>query len=131
MEIAMRHGATRTYKGKRIDDDYTYVSVVTEQAGVVQVQELPLEPSLKVCNHSPTGFEWGYSGSGPAQLALAILLDALAFIKPDEDRLLQVVVARRNYQRFKSTFVLHFNKNEWELPLTEIVEWFSMIAEEV
>ena len=25
--------------------------------------------------HSPTGFEWGFSGSGPAQLALALLLD--------------------------------------------------------
>jgi hypothetical protein len=33
--------------------------------------------SLKVVNHSPTGFEFGYGGSGPAQLALAILLDYL------------------------------------------------------
>lgn len=31
--------------------------------------------SLKVRNHSPTGFAWGYGGSGPAQLALAILLE--------------------------------------------------------
>ena len=30
--------------------------------------------SLKLRNHSPTGFAWGYTGSGPAQLALAILL---------------------------------------------------------
>ncbi len=36
---------------------------------------LDLEASLKVVNHSPTGFCWGYGGSGPAQLALAILLD--------------------------------------------------------
>jgi hypothetical protein len=36
---------------------------------------LDLEASLKVVNHSPTGFCWGYYGSGPAQLALAILLD--------------------------------------------------------
>ena len=28
-------------------------------------------------NHSPTGFGWGYGGSGPAQLALALLADAL------------------------------------------------------
>jgi len=26
-------------------------------------------------NHSPDGFEWGYGGSGPAQLALAIYQD--------------------------------------------------------
>jgi hypothetical protein len=30
--------------------------------------------SQKVWNHSPDGFNWGYGGSGPAQLALAILL---------------------------------------------------------
>lgn len=33
--------------------------------------------SLKVRNHSPDGFSWGYTGSGPAQFALAILLECL------------------------------------------------------
>lgn len=32
--------------------------------------------SQVVWNHSPDGFNWGYGGSGPAQLALAILLAA-------------------------------------------------------
>lgn len=32
--------------------------------------------SQKVWNHSPTGFNVGYGGSGPAQLALAVLLEA-------------------------------------------------------
>lgn len=32
------------------------------------------KPSQKVYNHSPDGFNWGYGGSGPAQLALAIML---------------------------------------------------------
>ena len=32
------------------------------------------KPSQKVSNHSPDGFNWGYGGSGPAQLALAIML---------------------------------------------------------
>jgi len=36
---------------------------------------LDLEASLKIVNHSPTGFCWGYGGSGPSQLALAILRD--------------------------------------------------------
>ncbi len=37
----------------------------------------PLMPgrSIKVMNHSPDGFNWGYGGSGPAQLALAIMLE--------------------------------------------------------
>jgi len=31
--------------------------------------------SQRVWNHSPEGFNWGYEGSGPAQLALAVLLE--------------------------------------------------------
>lgn len=31
-------------------------------------------PSQKIRNHSPDGFNWGYGGSGPSQLALAIVL---------------------------------------------------------
>lgn len=31
--------------------------------------------SQAIINHSPDGFSWGYQGSGPAQLALAILLE--------------------------------------------------------
>lgn len=44
----------------------------------VLVNRVPLTPerSLQVRNHSPTGFNWGYAGSGPAQLALALLLEA-------------------------------------------------------
>jgi Family of unknown function (DUF6166) len=45
---------------------------------VVEVDGRPLTPkrSQAVWNHSPDGFEVGYGGSGPAQLALAILLEA-------------------------------------------------------
>ena len=31
--------------------------------------------SLQVQSHSPDGFSWGYGGSGPHQLALALLLE--------------------------------------------------------
>ena len=37
----------------------------------------PLDPRLDLRNHSPTGFEWGYGGSGPAQLALALAASRL------------------------------------------------------
>ncbi len=42
----------------------------------VYVDGRPLSPkeSQSIINHSPDGFSWGYGGSGPAQLALAILL---------------------------------------------------------
>ena len=55
-------------------------------------RDLPLR--LELHNHSPTGFEWGYCGSGPAQLALALLADALG----DE-------FARVHYQDFKRAVV--------------------------
>ena len=35
-----------------------------------EFRELPMRQDLR--NHSPDGPEWGYPGSGPAQLALAI-----------------------------------------------------------
>ena len=35
----------------------------------------PLPSRLDLRNHSPTGFEWGYGGSGPSQLSLALLAD--------------------------------------------------------
>ena len=38
-------------------------------------RQLTPDRSLDLARHSPTGFEWGYAGSGPAQLALALLLD--------------------------------------------------------
>jgi len=52
-----------------------------------------LNPRRALRNHSPTGFEWGYGGSGPAQLALAILAEHLG-----DDH-----AALRLYQDFKDT----------------------------
>ena len=62
----------KTYEGIR---DPNEPSAVGETIVTVNGQILRLGPSLKVRNASPTGFSWGYGGSGPAQLALAILLD--------------------------------------------------------
>jgi hypothetical protein len=41
----------------------------------VTVNGQPLDLCLKHRNHSPSGFSWGYGGSGPAQLALAIMIE--------------------------------------------------------
>lgn len=42
----------------------------------VDGQELFPGPSLEKFRHSPDGFNWGYHGSGPAQLALALTMKA-------------------------------------------------------
>jgi len=36
---------------------------------------MPLDPRFDLVNHSPDGFNWGYGGSGPSQLAAALLAD--------------------------------------------------------
>lgn len=76
----------------------------------------PLSPgrSLQLRNHSPTGFEWGYLGSGPAQLALAILIDYTG----DED------LALARYQTFKAEIVAHF-QDEWVLHGQAIDTWLK------
>lgn len=48
--------------------------VANEYMVYVDGVPLDLEASRKVADHSPTGFMWGYLGSGPSQTALALLL---------------------------------------------------------
>jgi hypothetical protein len=77
---------------------------------VVTVNGQPLNPRLDLWNHSPTGFEWGYGGSGPAQLALALLADRLA-----DDEL-----AVTYHQPFKWAVVAKLPKDGWLLTSQQI-----------
>jgi hypothetical protein len=70
---------------------------------IVSGKKLNLEASLKVVNHSPTGFCWGYAGSGPAQLALALLLD---YFNGDRERALSL------YQDFKFKVIARLPMDE-------------------
>jgi hypothetical protein len=58
----------KAYEGRRDTEGDEYRIVVNGKV-------LTPARSLRIANHSPTGFSWGYVGSGPAQLALALLLD--------------------------------------------------------
>jgi hypothetical protein len=58
------------------------VQVVVNDGNSVRI--LRPAASQKVRNHSPDGFEYGYAGSGPSQLALAICLDHLKDAKQAE-----------------------------------------------
>ena len=82
----------------------------TWRAVTVTVNGRPLNSRLDLCNHSPTGFEWGYCGSGPAQLALALLADHCA---NDEKALVF-------YQRFKWAVVAELPRRRWTLTSEEI-----------
>lgn len=71
------------------------------------------ELSLKIWNHSPTGFSWGYAGSGPAQLALAILLE-----ETDQK------TASALHQLFKFEVVAGL-ASEWTLTSAQVQEWLE------
>jgi Family of unknown function (DUF6166) len=90
-----------------------HVFTLTEfrsEGTVVYLDELPLDPgpSQEVWNHSPGGFAWGYGGSGPAQLALAILL-----------RFTDAETAVRLHQTFKFEHVAKWPQDE---PLDQYVD---------
>jgi hypothetical protein len=61
------------------------------------------ERSLNVVNHSPSGFEVGYRGSGPTQLACGLLLDYY-----DDAQ-----VAREHYITFRNRVI---SQLEWDGP---------------
>jgi len=69
----------------------------------------PLPLHLELRNHSPTGFAWGYGGSGPAQLALAILVDATG----------EQGLAVRHHKEFKFRFVSRWGES-WRISQDQI-----------
>jgi hypothetical protein len=78
----------------------------------VTVDGQPLPERRDLVNHSLTGFEWGYGGSGPAQLALAIVADCLG----DDD------LALAAYQPFKWQCVAKLPYERFELPESQVRE---------
>lgn len=87
----------------------------------VRLNGVPLDhgESLKYCNHSPSGFSWGYGGSGPAQLALAILL-----------RIAPPPIALALYQAFKWEFVACWAR-EYFCESIDVAHWFAAKAQGV
>ena len=84
----------------------------------VYVDGVPLSPerSQKLVNHSPSGFCWGYRGSGPSQLALALLLNAGA---TNEE-------AVAWYQQFKEEAIAPLPQDNFELPTERVSEWLEV-----
>jgi len=101
----------KIYHGHR-DDSGTLVTVHDDGE-----RDYVLPVRLDLYNHSPDGFEWGYQGSGPAQLALAILADALKapsgkrppsifdYDTEEQERKDPRMLAVRLHQQFKRRFI--------------------------
>jgi hypothetical protein len=91
---------------------HVYEGVRGEDRCRVRVDGKPLPPRNDIRNHSPDGFEWGYGGSGPAQLALAIL----AYEFGDE-------YAKKHYQQFKFEVISGFKDFSWRLTSGDLARW--------
>ena len=135
----------RVYRGTR-DAGEAEVEVRNETpatgdaAAVVGSPWRKLAGRNQVVNHSPDGFEWGYTGSGPAQLALAILCDhfehgndvelgkeiAKLFGRPvgegldDRKWSEPVQIATRMYQDFKFKVVSQLDRDVFELRTPDV-----------
>jgi hypothetical protein len=80
--------------------------------------------------HSPPGMNWGYAGSGPADLALSILVDFFSERGDDVQRVMggetfpfsDQVRSVGLYQAFKRDFVATWG-DTWEITEPEIQEW--------
>ena len=100
----------KTFVGQRTSETGVRITVVEED------KESTLDPkrSQAVYNHSPDGFQYGYRGSGPSQLALAILLEIT-----NNDSLSLML-----YQRFKADVVSGF-EDTWILSEQHIRQWIN------
>lgn len=95
-----------------------YISVEIDCGFPENFEKLMLQKSLKVRNHSPTGFEWGYGGSGPHQLALALLMDATG----------DNTVAEKFYHDFLLSHVMQWGRGDddsWSISDDYIRAWIK------
>src|SRR5436305_4299702 len=103
----------KIYHGFRTDNG---CAVTVEEDG--EITGLPLRDDLR--NHSPDGFEWGYGGSGPSQLALALAADVL-----EDDEKAQDV-----YQRLKFKLIGGLPDEGWVLTEDRIRTVIDVIRRE-
>ena len=114
----MRNRKNKYYIGNRYNHSAELeVEVVVYHENHFLIEKYFLTPkeSQKLFNHSPDGFEWGYGGSGPAQLSLAILLDFTG----DKD------ISLKNYQNFKYDIISNFDRESFNLSEREIKNWLK------
>lgn len=111
----MEHIKGKHYEGRPESEEWNQVGdVVVMAGGALDSEQYKLDPRFDLANHSPTGFAWGYLGSGPAQLALAILADVT-----------NTWQAMRHYQQFKFDKIAMLPPGAWTIEAADVVEWLA------
>lgn len=85
----------------------------------VTVDGEPLARRYDLLSASPSGFEFGYGGSGPAQLSVAMLAHAFG----DE-------FAVEHYQQFKREVIAKLPEEGWTLRERDLGAWREAFCDE-
>jgi hypothetical protein len=85
---------------------------------VENIKSLKVKPLFHAIRHSPTGFNYGYLGSGCADLARSILLD-MQYTEESVDDC---------YQAFKIRYIssVNIDQAEFTIPEDAIKVWWDM-----
>jgi hypothetical protein len=84
---------------------------------MVRVNDEPLDGRYDLLSASPSGFEWAYGGSGPAQLSVAILAHAY------NDRF-----AWNHYQQFKREVISELPEDGLTLTKEDLNTWAKEVT---
>lgn len=102
------------YEGKRIfernDEGEELRGLI-----VVTADDQPLDPRIDILNKSASGYEWGYNGSGPAQLVFAILMHEF------EIEAFAVMI----FQDFKNACIAPLKRDYWTITTEQIQEFLG------
>ena len=106
----------------QVGSDARYVGFRTTSGAHVVVQtaegSINLQPRLDLIRHSPVGFDWGRSGSGQAQLALALL----AHVTGDD------AFALERYQLFQHEIVARLPKHRFEITGSQALQMLAFVS---
>jgi len=86
---------------------------------MVTVDGEPLDCRYDLLSASPSGFEWGYGGSGPATLAIAMVAHAF-----DDE------FACQHYQQFKREVVVNLTEEGWTLRTSDLDAWRREVVDD-
>jgi hypothetical protein len=111
----------RVYVAERRSEMLGDIFVSVEEDG----QQRPLP---HVMWHSPTGYEWHFGGSGPADLALSILADYLDEQPTHDDLSHGKPQCWILHQAFKWAFIAPAPYEGFRLPAREIAAWLERHA---
>ena len=125
----------KVYSGTRVlyRDGMTHGEASVVVQNVVDGGPSDRRPLTHAPYHSPDGFEWGYAGSGPADLALALLADYFDESAEFVLAALRSIWTPRSkaaalHQSFKERFVATERRDEWQLHSDAIEAWLQTPA---